>query len=141
MMAFLRSWVTVALSALVYAYTRDWGYPPLFCAVGVTFALSGWWVPVIRRSPPWQLALSVASIVLSLSASVAARPDLAADTVNLIVTLLLWLAAFDDEWPRWRRRADTWRRATTRRARPVMPLPSVRLPIDPQPERWGQRSG
>lgn len=109
--------------------------------MGVTFALSGWWVPVIRRSPHWQLALSVASIVLSLSASVAARPDLAADTVNLIVTLLLWLAGFGDEWPRWRRRVDMWRRATTRRARPVMPLPSIRLPINLQTERWYQRSG
>lgn len=124
-MAFLRSFVTVALAALVYAYTREWGYFPLFCAGAATFAVSGWWVPVIRRSPHWQLALSIVCIVLSLSGSVAARPDLAADTVNLIVTLLLWLAGFDDDWPRWRRRVGTWRRTAVRWARPVMPLPSV----------------
>lgn len=125
-MAFLRSFITVTLAALVYAYTRGWGYPPLFCAVGVACMLSGWWVPVIRRSPHWQLALSVASIFLSLAGSVATRPDLAADSINLIVTLLLWLAAFGDDWPRWRRRLGMWRRTTTRLARPVMPLPSAR---------------
>lgn len=130
-MPFVRSWITVALAALVYAYTRDWGFLPLTCTGMVTFALSGWWVPVIRRSPHWQIALSVASTVLSLSASVAARPDLAADTVNLIVTLLLWLAAFDDEWPRWRRRLGHWHRVTIRLARPVMPLPSIRPPTRP----------
>ena len=134
-MPFLHSWITVALAALVYAYMRHWGWLPLTCTGIVTLLLSGWWVPVIRRSPHWQLALSVASIFLSLAGSVATRPDLAADSINLIVTLLLWLAAFGDDWPRWRRRLGVWRRATTRLARPVMPLPSARS--CPRPEWWG----
>ncbi len=117
-------WLTVALVAQLVNHLRHGSWVSTRATVWLALALSLLLVPILRRHELLRLALVLVMMVLSVYRLLLIQYNPVADTLDLLLTTVLWRSFLDDEWPHLKRRFLALVRPSVRRwSRPVMPLP------------------
>lgn len=121
---FTFTWLTVALAAQLLTYTRTWNLFNTGAVILLALALSFPLVPIIKRNEILKAFLVLIVTALSVYGLMLKGHNSPAETINLLLTAILWRALFEDEWPHWKRRL-TWltNTITNSLSHPVMPLP------------------
>lgn len=116
--------LTVSLVAQLVNHLRHWSWVSMGATVWLALALSLLVVPVLRRHTMLRLALVLVMTTLSVYRLMLIQDNPVADTLDLLLTTILWRSFVDDEWPHLKRRFLAAVRPVVRRwSRPVVPLP------------------
>lgn len=117
-------WLTVALVAQLVTHLRHGSWVSTGATIWLALALSLLVVPVLRRHTMLRLALVLVMTALSVYRLMLIQDNPVADTLDLLLTTILWRSFLDDGWPHLKRRFLAAIRPGLRRwSRPVMPLP------------------